>query len=37
MDILVQRGLPVRPHEAAGQTGGSDATGPQGKKMKGNK
>ncbi len=36
MDILVQRGLPVRPQVAAEQTA-RDATGPQGKKTKGNK
>lgn len=36
MDILVQRGLPERPQEAAEQTA-HDATGPQGKKTKGNK
>jgi hypothetical protein len=36
MDLLAQRGLPVRSQEAAGQTA-HDATGPQGKKTKGNK
>jgi hypothetical protein len=35
MDLLTQRGLPVRPQAAAGQTSGAhDATGPQARKTK---
>lgn len=36
MDILAQRGLPVRPQEAAEQAA-HDASAPQGRKTKGNK
>src|SRR5579864_1137045 len=38
VDLVAQRGLPVRPQEAAGQTSAAHyATGPQGSKTKGSK
>jgi len=37
MDLLAQRGLPVRPQEAGQTSAAHDATGEQGSKRKGNK